>query len=67
MSFLYSRTVGDLVFDIVKEIVADTLSGLFARGLGLHTTARNGGSAEPFSMINTVINAVTKVASGQRC
>jgi len=57
-------TVGDLVFDIVKEVIADTLSGLFARGLGLHTTARNGGD---FSFINTVLGAVSKVASGQRC
>ena len=61
---LVVRTVGDLVFDIVKEVIADTLSGLFARGLGLHTTARNGGD---FSFINTVLGAVSKVASGQRC
>ena len=72
------------MFDIVKEIISDTLSGskeiyfinfsikilwkysgLFARGLGLHNTARNGG--EPFSFVSTVMNAVSKVASGQRC
>merc|ERR1712117_717695 len=56
-------SVGDLVFDIVREVIAETLSGLFARGLGLHT-ARNGGG-ESFSLLNTVIGAVTKVASGK--
>merc|ERR1719414_457826 len=58
-------TVGDLVFDIVKEIIADTLSGLVTRGLGLGGTARNGG--EPFSFVSTVMNAVSKVASGKQC
>ena len=53
------------MFDIVKEVISETLSGLFSRGLGLHT-ARNGGS-EPFSIVNTVIQAVSKVASGKTC
>ena len=61
----YFRSIGDLVFDIVKEVISETLSGLFSRGLGLHT-ARNGGS-EPFSIVNTVIQAVSKVASGKSC
>merc|ERR1719384_2598858 len=56
-------SVGDLVFDIVREVIAETISGLFARGLGLQT-ARTGGG-EPFSIINTVIHAVSKVASGK--
>merc|ERR1712032_13870 len=56
-------SVGDLVFDIVREVIAETLSGLFARGLGLHT-ARNGGG-ESFSFLNTAIQAVSKVASGK--
>ena len=55
------RTIGDLVFDIVKEVVAETISGLFSRGLGLGT-ARNGG--ENFSFISSVMRAVSKVASG---
>merc|ERR1711997_1137212 len=54
-------TVGDLVFDIVKEVVAETISGLFSRGLGL-STARNGG--ESFSFVSTIMKAVSKVASG---
>jgi len=58
-------SIGDLVFDIVKEVISETLSGLFSRGLGLQT-ARNGGS-EPFSIVNTVIQAVSKVASGKSC
>merc|ERR1712029_807255 len=58
-------SVGDLVFDIVREVIAETLSGLFARGLGLQT-ARNGGG-EPFSFLSTVIQAVSKVASGKSC
>ena len=53
--------MGDLVFDIVKEVVAETISGLFSRGLGL-STARNGG--ENFSFISSVMRAVSKVASG---
>ena len=57
----YCRTIGDLVFDIVKEVVAETISGLFSRGLGLGT-ARNGG--ENFSIFSTVMRAVSKVASG---
>merc|ERR1711902_33407 len=56
-------TIGDLVFDIVKEVVAETISGLFSRGLGLGT-ARNGG--ENFSFFSTIMNAVTKVASGSK-
>ena len=27
----FVRSVGDLVFDIVREVIAETLSGLFAR------------------------------------
>merc|ERR1712026_323298 len=54
-------TIGDLVFDIVKEVVAETISGLFSRGLGLGT-ARNGG--ESFSLVSTIMKAVSKVASG---
>ena len=53
--------MGDLVFDIVKEVVAETISGLFSRGLGLGT-ARNGG--ESFSLVSTIMKAVSKVASG---
>ena len=53
--------MGDLVFDIVKEEVAETISDLFSRGLGL-STARNGG--ESFSFISSVMRAVSKVASG---
>ena len=63
MTILFPRSVGDLVFDIVREVIAETISGLFARGLGLQT-ARTGGG-EPFSIINTVIQAVSKVASGK--
>merc|ERR1712079_260383 len=54
-------TIGDLVFDIVKEVVAETISGLFSRGLGLGT-ARNGG--ENFSIVSSVMRAVSKVVSG---
>ena len=57
----HCRTIGDLVFDIVKEVVAETISGLFSRGLGL-TTSRNGG--ENFSILSSVMRAVSKVASG---
>ena len=57
----HCRTIGDLVFDIVKEVVAETISDLFSRGLGL-TTARNGG--ENFSILSSVMRAVSKVASG---
>ena len=57
------RSVGDLVFDIVREVIAETLSGLFARGLGL-STAR-AGAAEPFSLLSTVVRAVSKVATGK--
>ena len=49
------------MFDIVKEVVAETISGLFSRGLGLGT-ARNGG--ENFSFVSTIMRAVSKVASG---
>ena len=49
------------MFDIVKEVVAETISGLFSRGLGLGT-ARNGG--ENFSFLSSVMRAVSKVASG---
>ena len=52
------RSVGDLVFDIVREVIAETLSGLFARGLGL-STAR-AGAAEPFSLLSSLWRSLPK-------
>eukprot|EP00090_Calanus_glacialis_P001888 TRINITY_DN11408_c0_g1_i4.p1 TRINITY_DN11408_c0_g1~~TRINITY_DN11408_c0_g1_i4.p1 ORF type:complete len:159 (-),score=52.31 TRINITY_DN11408_c0_g1_i4:16-492(-) len=57
-------TIGDLVFDIVKEVIAETLGGLVTRGLGLGT-GRSGG--EEFSLIGSVMRAVAKVGNGSSC
>ena len=58
------RTIGDLVFDIVKEVVVETLGGLVSRGLGLGTDRSGGGD---FSLIGTVMKAVAKVGQGSTC
>ena len=63
--FLIFRTIGDLVFDIVKEVIAETVGGLVTRSLGLSTGRRSGG--EDFSLVGTVMRAVAKVANGDTC
>ena len=61
---MFFRTIGDLVFDVVKEVVAETLSGLVTRGLGL-VTGRSGGG--DFSVVETIMRAVAKVGQGGGC
>ena len=58
------RTIGDMVFDIVKEVIAETLGGLVTRGLGLGT-GRSGG--REFSLMGSVMRAVAKVGNGGTC
>ena len=58
------RTIGDLVFDIVKEVIAETLGGLVTRGLGLGTGRSGGGE---FSLMGSVMRAVAKVSNGGSC
>ena len=53
------------MFDIVKEVIAETLGGLVTRGLGLSTGRSSGG--EEFSLIGSVMRAVAKVANGGSC
>ena len=53
-----------MVFDIVKEVVAETLSGLVTRGLGLGTGRSGGGD---FSFMGSVMRAVAKVGKGGGC
>ena len=53
-----------MVFDIVKEVVAETISGLVTRGLGLGTGRSGGGD---FSFLGTVMRAVAKVGRGVGC
>ena len=52
------------MFDIVKEVIVETLGGLVTRGLGLGT-GRSGG--EEFSLIGSVMRAVAKVGNGGSC
>merc|ERR1739842_65251 len=58
-------TIGDLVFDIVKEVIAETVGGLVTRSLGLSTGRSSGG--EEFSLVGSVMRAVAKVANGNTC
>ena len=60
----FLRTIGDLVFDIVKEVVTETLSGLVTRGLGLETARSGGGD---FSIMGTIMRAVARVGQGGSC
>ena len=53
-----------MVFDIVKEVVAETISGLVTRGLGLGTGRSGGGD---FSFMETVMKAVASVGQGSKC
>ena len=53
------------MFDIVKEVIAETVGGLVTRSLGLSTGRRSGG--EDFSLVGTVMRAVAKVANGDTC
>merc|ERR1712106_48593 len=57
-------TIGDLVFDVVKEVIAETLGGLVTRGLGLGAGRSGGGD---FSFMGTVMRAVAKVGRGGGC
>ena len=61
---LVFRSVGDLVFDVVKEIVSNVIGGLVTRSLGLGT-GRSG--TEDFSLLGSVMQAVAKVANGNTC
>ena len=53
-----------MVFDIVKEVIAETLGGLVTRGLGLGTGRSGGGE---FSLMGSVMRAVAKVGNGGTC
>ena len=52
------------MFDVVKEVVAETLSGLLTRGLGLGTGRSGGGD---FSVVGTIMRAVARVGQGGSC
>ena len=53
------------MFDIVKEVIAETVGGLVTRCLGLSTGRSSGG--EEFSLMGSVMRAVAKVANGNTC
>ena len=52
------------MFDVVKEVVAETLSGLLTRGLGLGTSRSGGGD---FNIMETIMRAVARVGQGGSC
>ena len=55
--------MGDIVFYVVKEVVAESLGGLATSVLGLQSRS---GDAD-FSIMGTVLRAVAKVAQGGHC
>merc|ERR1712141_691826 len=54
-------TLGDLIFDVVKEVVAEQISGLLSRALGI-STARSSGS-----FMETVFRAIANVGQPKSC
>ena len=50
------------MFDIVKEVVAETIGGLVTRSLGLGTARQGGGDS---SLLGTLMRVVGRVASGK--
>ena len=60
---LFCRTMGDIVFYVVKEVVAESLGGLATSLLGLQSRSGDG----DFSIMGTVLRAVAKVAQGGHC
>merc|ERR1712141_40983 len=54
-------TLGDLIFDVVKEVVAEQISGLLSRSLGI-STARSSGS-----FMETVFRAIANVGQPKSC
>ena len=57
------RTMGDIVFYVVKEVVAESLGGVATSVLGLQSRSGDG----DFSIMGTVLRAVAKVAQGGHC
>ena len=60
---LFCSTMGDIVFYVVKEVVAESLGGLATSLLGLQSRSGDG----DFSIMGTVLRAVAKVAQGGHC
>eukprot|EP00090_Calanus_glacialis_P000738 TRINITY_DN10514_c0_g1_i1.p1 TRINITY_DN10514_c0_g1~~TRINITY_DN10514_c0_g1_i1.p1 ORF type:complete len:152 (+),score=30.92 TRINITY_DN10514_c0_g1_i1:44-499(+) len=56
-------TMGDIVFYVVKEVVAESLGGVATSVLGLQSRSGDG----DFSIMGTVLRAVAKVAQGGHC
>jgi len=54
-------TLGDIIFDVVKEVVAEQISGLLSRSLGI-STARSSGS-----IMETVFRAIANVGQPKSC
>jgi len=54
-------TLGDIIFDVVKEVVAEQISGLLSRSLGI-STARSSGS-----IMETVFRAIANVGQPKTC
>merc|ERR1712203_286412 len=54
-------TLGDIIFDMVKEVVAEQISGLLSRSLGI-STARSSGS-----IMETVFRAIANVGHPKSC
>merc|ERR1712106_52393 len=57
-------TIGDMVFYVVKEVVAEGMGGLATRVLGLQSRS---GDTGDFSFLGTIMRAVAKMGQGGHC